>query len=115
MKAWLAFWMDGKTRRSKTFSSKVFGFEEARLAAIEFLQGRKRESGGDITLFSIDTSPPLTPKQEQDIAFSDGNVSSKSSGGSTAASRSGSHTNSPIDRLLSLSSVSTGVVAIMSG
>jgi hypothetical protein len=113
MKAWLAFWMDGKTRRSKTFSSKVFGFEEARIAAIDFLQGRKRESGGDITLFSIDTSPPPTP--QQDSAFSDGNVSSKSSGGSTSASRTTSQSNSPIDRLMSLSSVSTGVVAIMSG
>ena len=112
MKAWLAFWMDGKTRRSKTFSSKVYGFEEARLAAIEFLQGRKRESGGDVTLFSIETSPPATPILESSL--SDGNMSSKSSGGSTSASRSRSQISSPSDRLMSLSSVTTGVVAIMS-
>jgi len=111
MKAWLAFWMDGKTRRSKTFSSKVYGFEEARLAAIDFLQGRKRESGGDVTFFSIDTSPPATPIQ--DSALSDGNVSSKSSGGSTTASRAVSI--SPANKMMSLSSVTTGVVAIMSG
>ncbi len=114
MKAWLAFWMDGKTRRSKTFSSKVYGFEEARVAAIEFLQGRKREGGGDVTLFSINTSPPATPLQ--DSALSDGNVSAKSSGASTTASRRGSQPISPpADKMMSLSSVSTGVVAIMSG
>ena len=114
MKAWLAFWMDGKTRRSKTFSSKVYGFEEARVAAIEFLQGRKREGGADVTLFSINTSPPATPLQDS-AAFSDGNVSAKSSGASTTASRGGSQSISPTDKMMSLSSVSTGVVAIMSG
>ena len=114
MKAWLAFWMDGKTRRSKTFSSKVYGFEEARVAAIEFLQGRKREGGGDVTFFSINTSPPATPVQ--DSALSDGNISAKSSGGSTTASRGAvSQSISPADKMMSLSSVSTGVVAIMSG
>ena len=45
MQAWLAFWMDGKIRRSKTFSSKVHGFEGSRLMAIDFLRSKRRESG----------------------------------------------------------------------
>ncbi len=66
MKAWLAFWMDGKTRRSKTFSSKLYGFEEARIAAVTFLQTRKRESGMDVCIFPVgedheDVSAPCTP------------------------------------------------------
>ncbi len=108
MKAWLAFWMDGKTRRSKTFSSKVFGFEEARLAAINFLQGRKREAGSEVILFSIDTStPPQTPGEvkAESAEGSPGNVSGNSTDvppPSTSSSR------------MSLSSVSTGVIEIIS-
>jgi len=99
MKAWLAFWMDGKTRRSKTFSSKVFGFEEARLAAIDFLQGRKREVGGDVTLFSIDTStPPETPMLQDSGLSPESTVAPLS----TSSGR------------MSLSSVSTGVIEIIS-
>jgi hypothetical protein len=60
MKAWLAFWMDGKTRRSKTFSSKMFGFDEARKAAVEFLLSRRRETGC-IFPEESDVTPPCTP------------------------------------------------------
>ena len=42
MKAWLAFWSEGKNRRSKTFNAKVMGFEKARAAAIEFLKKKKQ-------------------------------------------------------------------------
>jgi len=45
MQAWLAFWMDGTTRRSKTFSSKLLGMEQARVLAIEFLTAKRKESG----------------------------------------------------------------------
>ena len=45
MQAWLAFWMDGKIRRSKTFSSKVHGFELARSMAIDFLKEKRKELG----------------------------------------------------------------------
>lgn len=45
MQAWLAFWMDGSTRRSKTFSSKALGMEQARIMAIEFLTAKRGESG----------------------------------------------------------------------
>jgi hypothetical protein len=104
MKAWLAFWMDGKTRRSKTFSSKVFGFEEARLAAIDFLQGRKREAGCDVTLFSIETStPPQTPGEKVDGSP---DITCGSSTDVPPPSTSSSRT--------SLSSVSTGVIEIIS-
>jgi AP2 domain len=41
MKAWLAFWTEGKVRRSKTFNTKCLGFERARDAAIEFLISKK--------------------------------------------------------------------------
>lgn len=61
MKAWLAFWMDGKTRRSKTFSSKLFGFDEARVAAVAFLQSHKRERAMDILNYPQDVSVPCTP------------------------------------------------------
>ena len=44
MQAWLAFWMDGNTRRSKTFSSKIHGFEDARLLAVEFISQKRREN-----------------------------------------------------------------------
>jgi hypothetical protein len=44
MQAWLAFWMDGSTRRSKTFSSKIHGFEDARIQAIEFINTKRREN-----------------------------------------------------------------------
>lgn len=43
MQAWLAFWMDGSTRRSKTFSSKVHGFEDARMLAIEFILQKRKD------------------------------------------------------------------------
>jgi len=43
MKAWLAFWTEGKVRRSKTFNTKSMGFEKARDAAIEFLVGKKAQ------------------------------------------------------------------------
>jgi hypothetical protein len=43
MQAWLAFWMDGNTRRSKTFSSKVHGFEDARVLAIEFILQKRKD------------------------------------------------------------------------
>ena len=43
MKAWLAFWSEGKVRRSKTFNAKSLGFERARDAAIEFLVGKKAQ------------------------------------------------------------------------
>ena len=42
MKAWLAFWSEGKNRRSKTFNAKVMGFERARAAAIDFLKKKKQ-------------------------------------------------------------------------
>lgn len=42
MKAWLAFWSEGKNRRSKTFNAKVMGFEKARSAAIDFLKKKKQ-------------------------------------------------------------------------
>jgi hypothetical protein len=42
MKAWLAFWSEGKNRRSKTFNAKVMGFEKARAAAIDFLKRKKQ-------------------------------------------------------------------------
>jgi len=42
MKAWLAFWSEGKNRRSKTFNAKVMGFEKARAAAIDFLKKKKQ-------------------------------------------------------------------------
>ena len=42
MKAWLAFWSEGKNRRSKTFNAKVMGFEKARSAAIDFLKRKKQ-------------------------------------------------------------------------
>jgi hypothetical protein len=45
MQAWLAFWMDGTTRRSKTFSSKALGMEQARVLAIEFLTAKRRGNG----------------------------------------------------------------------
>ncbi len=41
MKAWLAFWSEGKNRRSKTFKAKVLGFEKARSAAFDFLKMKK--------------------------------------------------------------------------
>ncbi|KAH8583300.1 AP2 domain-containing [Cryptosporidium sp. chipmunk genotype I] len=40
--AWLAFWKEDNQRRSKTFSARKLGFEEAQRRAIEFLR-RKRE------------------------------------------------------------------------
>jgi hypothetical protein len=43
MKAWLAFWTEGKVRRSKTFNTKCLGFERARDAAIEFLISKKAQ------------------------------------------------------------------------
>lgn len=61
MKAWLAFWMDGKTRRSKTFSSKVLGFEEARLAAVAFLQSRKCMDASNFPGNDEDVSSPTSP------------------------------------------------------
>ena len=42
MKAWLAFWSEGKNRRSKTFNAKVMGFDKARAAAIDFLKKKKQ-------------------------------------------------------------------------
>lgn len=42
MKAWLAFWSEGKNRRSKTFNAKVMGFDKARSAAIDFLKKKKQ-------------------------------------------------------------------------
>ena len=42
MKAWLAFWSEGKNRRSKTFNAKVMGFDKARAAAIDFLKRKKQ-------------------------------------------------------------------------
>jgi hypothetical protein len=42
MKAWLAFWSEGKNRRSKTFNAKVMGFDKARDAAIDFLKRKKQ-------------------------------------------------------------------------
>jgi hypothetical protein len=42
MKAWLAFWMDSRTRRSKTFSTRIYGFNEAKELAIEFLREKKK-------------------------------------------------------------------------
>jgi hypothetical protein len=44
MQAWLAFWNDGHTRRSKTFSSKIHGFEEARTLAVEFILHKRKEA-----------------------------------------------------------------------
>lgn len=58
MQAWLAFWMDGTTRRSKTFSSKTYGVEEARSLAIQFLTDKRKESGL--------TSPARTPDEEEE-------------------------------------------------
>jgi hypothetical protein len=42
MKAWLAFWSEGKNRRSKTFNAKVMGFDKARASAIDFLKKKKQ-------------------------------------------------------------------------
>eukprot|EP00916_Digyalum_oweni_P015082 GHVL01024601.1.p1 GENE.GHVL01024601.1~~GHVL01024601.1.p1 ORF type:complete len:253 (+),score=32.90 GHVL01024601.1:45-803(+) len=43
MNAWLAFWSENKLRKSKTFSARQIGFEEARVAAIEFLKTKRDE------------------------------------------------------------------------
>lgn len=87
MKAWLAFWMDGRTRRSKTFSSKQLGFEHARLAAIEFLASRRG-----------DESPPQpsSPVEEKNGPYSTRSNTSAGTGRS------------------SLSSVTTNVIEISS-
>lgn len=60
MQAWLAFWMDGTTRRSKTFSSKVHGFEEARVLAIEFMLQKR----GDVP-----ASDSASPIEEPDVSL----------------------------------------------
>jgi hypothetical protein len=60
MQAWLAFWMDGTTRRSKTFSSKVHGFEEARVLAIEFMLQKRRD---------VPASDPASPVEEPDASL----------------------------------------------
>jgi hypothetical protein len=63
MQAWLAFWMDGKIRRSKTFSSKIHGFEPARIMAIEFLKEKRKENGLSSPEYEPDGAcmPPLPP------------------------------------------------------
>ena len=89
MQAWLAFWMDGTTRRSKTFSSKTHGLEEARALAIKFLTDKRKESGL--------TSPARTPDEE--IAVPAITTSQRLQRRTTGARRN-------------LSSVTTGVVEI---
>lgn len=88
MKAWLAFWMDGRTRRSKTFSSKQLGFENARLSAIAFLQSRKEEGEDSAT-------PQPSPTETGPYS-----TRSNTSAATTTHSR------------MSLSSVTTNVVQI---
>ena len=46
MKAWLAFWTEGKIRRSKTFNAKLLGFEQAKQHAIDFLRDKKAQLRG---------------------------------------------------------------------
>ncbi|OII77215.1 AP2 domain-containing protein [Cryptosporidium andersoni] len=41
--AWLAFWKEDNQRRSKTFSARKLGFEEAQRRAIEFLRHKREE------------------------------------------------------------------------
>ncbi|KAL7066074.1 AP2 domain-containing protein, partial [Cryptosporidium serpentis] len=43
MQSWLAFWTEGQKRRSKTFNSKIYGFEAARSEAITFLKAKQNE------------------------------------------------------------------------
>ncbi|CEM11437.1 unnamed protein product [Vitrella brassicaformis CCMP3155] len=59
MQAWLAFWTERGTRRSKTFSPRHVGAEEARLQAIEFLKGKREEAGSS----TPDTSSHPQPKK----------------------------------------------------
>ncbi|KAH8740256.1 hypothetical protein FG386_001531 [Cryptosporidium ryanae] len=43
MQSWLAFWTEGQRRRSKTFNSKIYGFDVARSEAIAFLKAKQNE------------------------------------------------------------------------
>ncbi|KAK6590881.1 hypothetical protein RS030_111886 [Cryptosporidium xiaoi] len=43
MQSWLAFWTEGQRRRSKTFNSKIYGFDVARSEAIAFLKAKQSE------------------------------------------------------------------------
>lgn len=61
MKAWLAFWSEGKNRRSKTFNAKVMGFEKARAAAIDFLKRKKQ------LLQQADESGSVTGTEEEEF------------------------------------------------
>lgn len=100
MKAWLAFWMDGKTRRSKTFSSKQLGFESARLAAIEFLHGRREGL--------LPASPSSSQRSLEQLALPGSPTGEKTGPYSTRSNTSVSTTNSRT----SLSSVTTNMVEI---
>ena len=91
MQAWLSFWMDGKIRRSKTFSSKVHGFEPARKMAIDFLKEKRKENG----LSSPDCEEGDLPSDDADPPSRPGRRTAPSPGG-----------------LSSLSSVSTGLIEL---
>ncbi len=65
MKAWLAFWTEGKIRRSKTFNAKLLGFEQAKQHAIDFLREKKAQlRGGDSSSSSF--------ADEEDMPIEDG-------------------------------------------
>ncbi|OII74793.1 erythrocyte membrane protein [Cryptosporidium ubiquitum] len=56
MEAWLAFFVENGVRKSKTFSSRKFGFNRAREKAIKYLDARRK---GII----LTTPPPLSPSK----------------------------------------------------
>ncbi|KAK6587660.1 hypothetical protein RS030_81471 [Cryptosporidium xiaoi] len=56
MEAWLAFFVENGIRKSKTFSSRKFGFNRAREKAIRYLDARRK---GII----LTTPPPLSPSK----------------------------------------------------
>ena len=86
MQAWLAFWMDGKVRRSKTFSSKVHGFEPARKMAIEFLREKRREAGLGSPSADEEEEPAPPPAPTQSSTRAKGSSSAPSSARSSLCS-----------------------------
>ena len=73
MKAWLAFWTEGKVRRSKTFNAKLLGFDQAREQAIDFLREKKALLHLNLSAESPDSSrgSPTEEPVTEGYTFSD--------------------------------------------